>query len=391
LINKSTDHRNNNARQGSNYTLPALSRVHDFPMEEPAMRRLTGLHSLSHLTRHFCALMLLVVTTITHATVHADTEVVERTASGTGATQAEATSAALVNAIQQVQGVGVDTARTLQTGFTQVLQAGPMGTSLSTSQQVLPVPTQARGYVESYAVTSAKQVGGNQWAVTVKAKVKKFNREQGTNPDLKTVAIAPFRRNNVPARYDDDVSRFVEELNSAVGSSGKFRILDRQFVSEYVTELGDLYSDTTHPEEALRLGQKLGADYLVVGNFDHFEMTERTVNAYGGNHPALIATGILHWRVIDVARREVRMVESLPLDSLGEVEAVNRTGYTQNIVPPQQQRLLATQQLRQMLAQAINRRMLEVLLGFHAQAPTAAKPSTPPQQTPATTPEPVRW
>jgi len=355
------------------------------------MRRLTGLHLPSHMTRHFCALILLVVATITHVAAHADTEVVERTASGTGATQAEATSAALVNAIQQVQGVGVDTARTLQTGFTQVLQTGAMGTSISTSQQVLPVPTQARGYVESYAVTSAKQVGGNQWAVTVKAKVKKFNREQGTNPDLKTVAIAPFRRNNVPARYDDDVSRFVEELNSAVGSSGKFRILDRQFVSEYVTELGDLYSDTTHPEEALRLGQKLGADYLVVGNFDHFELNERVVNAYGGNHPALIATGILRWRVIDVARREVRMVESLALDSLGEVDAVNRTGYTQNIVPPQQQRLLATQQLMQMLAQTINRRMLEVLLGFHTAAPTAAKPSTPPQQTPATTSEPVRW
>jgi len=360
-------------------------------MEEPAMRRLTGLHSPSYLTRQLCALLLLILAATANAPVHADTDVVERTASGTGASQAEATSAALVNAIQQVQGVGVDTARTLQTGFTQVLQTGPMGSSLSTSQQVLPVPTQARGYVESYAVTSAKQVGGNQWAVTVKAKIKKYNREQGTDASLKTVAIAPFRRDNVPARYDEDVNRFVQELNTAIGTSGKFRILDRQFVSEYVAELGDLYSDTTHPEEALRLGQKLGADYLVVGNFDHFELNERVVNAYGGDHPALIATGLLHWRVIDVARREVRMVESLALDSLGEVDAIRRTGYTQNIVPPQQQRLVATQQLMQTLAQAVNRRMLEVLLGVHSQASGAAKPSTPPQQTPATTPEPVRW
>lgn len=347
-----------------------------------------GLQALSRLAlRWICTLALLT----TAITATADTDIVERSASGTGATQAEATSSALVSAIQQVQGVGIDTARTLQTGFTQVLQAGPMGSSVSASQQVMPVPTQARGYVESYAVTSAKQVGGNQWAVTVKARVKKYNREQGTNSSLKTVAIAPFRSNNVPARYDEDINRFVQELTTAVGGSGKFRILDRQFVAEYGAELADLYSDTTHPEDALRLGQKLGADYLLVGNFDHFDLHQRNVNAYAGNQTAMIATGILHWRVIDVARREVRMVESLPLDSVGELDAVYRTGYTQNIVPPQQQQLLAVQQLMQKLAQAVNRRMQEVLLGIHSPAAGAAQPSTPPQQTPATNSQPVRW
>jgi hypothetical protein len=362
--------------------------MHDFPMEEPAMRRLTGLHLLCRSAiRRLCMLVLL----FTAVAAGADTEVVERTATGTGATQAEATSSALVSAIQQVQGVGVDTARTLQTGFTQVLQTGPMGSSVASTQQVMPVPTQARGYVESYSVTSAKQVSGNQWAVTVRAKIKKYNRDAGTDSSLKTLAIAPFRRDNVPARYDEDINRFVQELTTAAGSSGKFRILDRQFVAEYVAELGDLYSDTTHPEEALRLGQKLGADYLIVGNFDHFEMHERVVNAYGGNHPALIATGILHWRVIDVARREVRMLESLPLDSVGEIDAYRREGYTQNIVPPQQQRLVATQQLMQKLAQAVNRRMLEVLHGVRSPAVTTPAASTPPQQTPATNPQPVRW
>jgi hypothetical protein len=360
-------------------------------MEEPAMRRPTGLHSLSRLTHRTCTLVLLSLALSLTITARADTDVVERSATGTGATQAEATSAALVNAIQQVQGVGVDSARTLQTGLTQVLQTSAAGTTVSTSQQVLPVPTQVRGYIESYSVTSAKQVGGNQWAVAVKAKVKKYNREEGTNSSLKTLAIAPFRRDNVPARYDEDINRFVQELSAAAASSGKFRLLDRQFVAEYVAELGDLYSDTTHPEDALRLGQKLGADYLLVGNFDHFELNERVVNAYGGNHPALLATGILHWRVIDVARREVRMVESLPLDSLGELDAINRTGYTQNIVPPKQQALVAMQQLMQKLAQAVNRRMQEVLLGIHSPATTAAPPSTPPQQTPATNSQPVRW
>lgn len=354
------------------------------------MRRLTGLHRPGRWAiRCLCTLALLV----TAATAIADTDVVERSASGTGSTQAEATSSALVSAIQQVQGVGVDTARTLQTGFTQVLQSGPMGNSVSTTQQVMPVPTQARGYIESYSVTSAKQVGGNQWAVTVRARIKKYNRDTGTDSSLKTLAIAPFRRDNVPARYDEDINRFVQELTAAAGNSGKFRILDRQFVAEYVAELGDLYSDTTHPEEALRLGQKLGADYLVVGNFDHFEMHERVVNAYGGDHPALLATGILHWRVIDVARREVRMLESLPLDTVGELDAYRREGYTQNIVPPQQQRLVATQQLMQKLAQAVNHRMLEVLQGVHSSTATEATPaaSTPPQQTPATNSQPVRW
>lgn len=349
------------------------------------MRRLTGLRRATSLL--LAATLLMFATTTT-----ADTDTVERSATGTGATQAEATSGALVNAIQQVQGVGVDTARTLQTGLTQVLQTSPAGTTVSSSQQVLPVPTQARGFIESYTVTSAKQVGGNQWAVTVKAKVKKYNREEGTNSSLKTLAIAPFRRDNVPARYDEDINRFVQELTTAANGSGKFRILDRQFVAEYVAELGDLYSDTTHPEEALRLGQKLGADYLLVGNFDHFELHERVVNAYAGNHPALIATGLLHYRVIDVARREVRMVESLALDSIGEVDAITRQGYTQNIVPPQQQRLVATQQLMQKLAGTVTSRLLEVLHGIRSTAAGGMQPaSTPAQQTPATSPQPVNW
>lgn len=340
----------------------------------------------------FRAIVPLMLTALLALDSHADTVAVERTATGSGATQAEATSNALVNAIQQVQGVGVDTARSLQTSFTQVLQSGPGGTTYSTSQQALPVPTQAKGFVESYRVTSAKKISEREWSVTVAARVKTFDRAKGTDASLKTLAIAPFRRNNVPARYDDDISRFVQELATAVGSSGKFRILDRQFVAEYAAELGDLYSDTTHPEEALRLGQKLGADYLLVGNFDRFELHERVVNAYAGDHPALMATGILHWRVIDVARREVRMLESLPLDTLGEVDAITRTGYTQNIVPPQQQQLVATQQLMQKLAAAVTRRLLEVIHGVRTpggQAQPAA--STPPQQTPATNPAPVNW
>ena len=102
----------------------------------------------------------------------ADTNTTERTASGSGATQAEAISNALVNTIQQVQGVGIDTARSLQTGFTQVLQTGAGGTTQTTSQQVMPMPTQAKGFIESYRVTSAKKISDHEWQVTVAAKVK---------------------------------------------------------------------------------------------------------------------------------------------------------------------------------------------------------------------------
>ena len=98
---------------------------------------------------------------------------------------------------------------------------------------------------------------------------------------------------------------FSQELSDTLGTyltqSGQLSVVDRHYIEEMQSETDFLYWDGA-PQELARIGQKVGADYLLVGQIKDLSSASDQ-QMYGLNAGA--AQVRLSWRVIEAATSKV--------------------------------------------------------------------------------------
>ena len=73
------------------------------------------------------------------------------------------------------------------------------------------------------------------------------------------------------------------KLNEQLTQSRKFTMLDRDYSAEVAAEIAAYSAADANPEEARKLCQKLGTDYLVVGSITFHDVPAPTTNPYTGD------------------------------------------------------------------------------------------------------------
>lgn len=103
------------------------------------------------------------------------------------------------------------------------------------------------------------------------------------------MAVVPFRPIRSNYVWHGQVGGTVEwiraledKLNVCLTQTRKFTMLDRKYDAEIETELGRLSAGNASPDDTVRLGQKLGTDYLVVGEVAFNDVAAPAVNPYTG-------------------------------------------------------------------------------------------------------------
>jgi len=96
-----------------------------------------------------------------------------------------------------------------------------------------------------------------------------------------------------------------QNLISELTQARKFRVLDREYLAELTGEQNVLKSDDVAMEETLRLGQNLGADYLVVGAITDYRIDQKSKEVLGLTTVQHEAALVFDYRVIALATREV--------------------------------------------------------------------------------------
>lgn len=103
------------------------------------------------------------------------------------------------------------------------------------------------------------------------------------------MAVVPFRPIRSNFTWHGQVGGTVEwiraledKLNVCLTQTRKFTMLDRKYDTEIETELGRLSAGNASPDDMARLGQKLGTDYLVVGEVTFNDVVAPAVNPYTG-------------------------------------------------------------------------------------------------------------
>ncbi len=225
-------------------------------------------------------------------------------ATGSGPTQHQAISEALLIAVQSVNGASVSS----QMNYEETVSLSVNNQGWTYTGKVSPVfsvANQGSGSVTKFQVLSVSGAKNN-YRAKVRAHVVKF---ESTVQDqhMRRIAVLPFQmaeKNNRLAS-GASASEFSQELSDTLGTylaqSGQLSVVDRHYIDEMQFENDFLYWDGA-PHELARIGQKVGADYLLVGRINDLSVASGQ-QMYGLNAGAEQVR--LTWRVIEANTSKV--------------------------------------------------------------------------------------
>ena len=244
--------------------------------------------------------------------VYAGTEIVTREVTGYGETEKLAIIDALIEGISQVLGISVAAKDELRSEFTEVIkeEGGQSESSLlATTEVKQEISTQSKGYVKTYEILSVVFLPDDgHFKAVLSVQIPKYVAADQGRSKMRTIAVLPFRDLSTGQKESSSLSlsrQLNQNLISELTQARKFRVLDREYLAELTGEQNVLKSDDVAMEETLRLGQNLGADYLVVGTITDYRIDQKSKEVLGLTTVQHEAALVFDYRVIALATREV--------------------------------------------------------------------------------------
>jgi len=264
--------------------------------------------------------------------VYAGTEIVTREVTGYGETEKLAVIDALIEGISQVLGISVAAKDELRSEFTEVIkeEGGQSESSLlATTEMKEEISTQSKGYVKTYEILSVVFLPDDgHFKAVLSVQIPKYVAADQGRSKMRTIAVLPFRdlstgqlststaavlvvgkQASTSKQKESSSLSLSRQLNqnliSELTQARKFRVLDREYLAELTGEQNVLKSDDVAMEETLRLGQNLGADYLVVGTITDYRIDQKSKEVLGLTTVQHEAALVFDYRVIALATREV--------------------------------------------------------------------------------------
>jgi curli biogenesis system outer membrane secretion channel CsgG len=250
-----------------------------------------------------------------------------RRVQGRGPTKDEAIKNGLFQAVAQARGVKVgsgdysfgyrsasadinrgSTGKQVEFDAVSVQTAGTLNT------------TEIAGLVKTYEVIDEKKLDDGNYQVTLKVWV--YDHKPVDKSARLRVAVMPVRTNvgsyifgGLNMRAEQLADRMEQKLTTALTQTNKFAVLDRQHIAEYLHEQNVLFH-TAPIEEQARIGQVLGADYMLVGTVTEAGLrvkrtaTEAIANVTLTEYEADFA---FDYRLIVASSRQVKFSDTVRL------------------------------------------------------------------------------
>ncbi len=255
--------------------------------------------------------------------LHAEVDYTDVTVDGFGLSRDDALQNALIEAIKQVNGVTVDSEKAISRLSEQKKQSidGESSHMLEFSESSAKnISETTHGMIDTYQIlVDEKQEDGTshvQLAVTIKRYLS-----PGNSPDnLRKIAVIPFRTQDSSFRIGGNnyaASEVVNNLNQSIVNeltqSRRFAVIDREYVNEIASEKKILQSDDVSNDEKLKLGQSLGADYLLLGTIKsiNYDTQAKTIAALGESVSKQSMLMTVDFRILVMATRHVKWSDTV--------------------------------------------------------------------------------
>ena len=246
---------------------------------------------------------------------------VEINAKGKAESYEIALKKALKEAISKVNGVTLKTESVLETIDKSLTTNESSSASLGRDLKE-KISEKSGGSIKSLDILKEYEDANGLQVVEIRATVAKYKLSKTAN--RKRMAIVPFRVNLneisiFGKRGFDDADNLVKFINQEFTNyfvqTRKFTILDREFDKEIAAELMNL-DNSEKIEDQVKIGQKLFADYIIVGRLD-FLVLEKIEKKFLTSDKILkkeIGTLNFSYRVIDVPTGQIKYSSKVALE-----------------------------------------------------------------------------
>lgn len=250
---------------------------------------------------------------------------------GTGVTPGAAVNDALKTAVQQVNGVKVDSTSVNVNSYLQATATLDVQTSegkdsakaaATLQSQVFAdqIIAQSKGLISSFKVqkTTPPENGSALFLVDVEVKVAKF-KAPADSGKIKIV-VAPLRSDKsffdvggrqVPAR--EVLGAVRQQIIDTLSQTGRFTILDREFEGELQGEIDMISSGKAVNTDLAKLGQALTADLVWVGVMNDLSYTKNVRKLQTSDREMVGYSGgwSVSQRLINLATRQMMLANTL--------------------------------------------------------------------------------
>ena len=269
-------------------------------------------------------MLVLVAALVCPKAFSAPTTIVRQT-KGQGVTREQAIDKALYQAVAQAKGIAVSSGR-YDFGFQSAgvgINTKDTGKSIEFDSVSVQAGGSTRltdiaGWVKSYEVIDEQKIDDRTYEVTIKSWIYDYEDPEQTNR-LK-LAIMPIQTlydsyrfgNYVPSAAEMS-RKLSQQLSAGITQTNKFAVLDREYIDEFAQNRNILISDDSPIEEKARLGQVLGADYMIVGTISNAQLKikERTSRAIGRAIREYEVDYVFDYRLIVAPTRQVKLADTV--------------------------------------------------------------------------------
>ena len=232
----------------------------------------------------------------------------EVVATGNGGDPSKATIDAIENAISQVGGMRISTATSLS--MSEVTKGGATTIEENFKQNIEKM---TRGVIKSYTVLeSGTSPGTGRSFVKIKALIPSYKPSEQLKrmklAVMPVVVTGPSQGRSEAVDFAESVSA---SLEAYLTQTRKFAMIDRRFTEKSNRELAGVNSLNAPIEETLKVGVRIGADFIVLAALKSFSPQQQQQQRVTGRvvTRSVVPVGI-DVRVIDIATGQIKFAQT---------------------------------------------------------------------------------
>ncbi len=252
---------------------------------------------------------------------------IQKNATGYGITKKAAITDALIQAIQQTQGVNIASVKSMKQLMNEysVEKNGEEDFGASMESEVKnAVVAITKGTIDTYDIQSIdKSEDSNGWDATVTVTVIKYKTPGHSAHKRRKLVVVPSYSRDMSfqvlsrSKTSYDVSqRLTQEMISSITQTRKFSVLDRANNKAYKSEKDIILSKDAHKDEILKLGNILGTDYLIVSTISDFRISNNSsISSLTGQEISdLQAFATIQYKIIAMATKQIKWSNTTTID-----------------------------------------------------------------------------
>lgn len=248
---------------------------------------------------------------------------------GYGANQSTAINDALRLAVGQVHGERFAASLVALSADLSVQASNSDGESksaaLSSQAQATAVASTTEGLIESYAVVNKTNTNDGRVEVRLQVDLPKFKPSTCEESKQKIVITLPsiLKGRQVDASFEQTREMMHRELESLLDGTKQLTVLNRQNLQALDAEAANMQSGGFSIAEQAKLGNRVGADLVVVTEISDFTVREQEQQAGSKIIRTTKMRGQAWIRVIDLATTNTVFSVRVPVEAMSKQQQID--------------------------------------------------------------------